>query len=46
MVVVLVMLPEPAAGNEIGVGKLFPPGTTTTDIAIYIKQWVQAHRHF
>ena len=35
-----------AAFNEIGVGKLFPPGTTTTDIAIYIKQWVQAHRHF
>ena len=32
--------------NEMGVGKLFAPGTTTTDIADYIKNWVQAHRHF
>ena len=26
--------------NELGVGKLFPPGTTTTDITGYIKEWV------
>jgi methylmalonyl-CoA mutase, C-terminal domain len=32
--------------NAIGVGKLFPPGTTTTDIALYITQWVQEHRDF
>jgi methylmalonyl-CoA mutase C-terminal domain/subunit len=32
--------------NEIGVGKLFAPGATTTDIATYIKQWVQDHRNF
>ena len=32
--------------NELGVGKLFPPGTTTTDIADYIKEWVKANRNF
>ena len=32
--------------NEMGVGKLFPPGTTTTDIADYIKGWVKEHRDF
>lgn len=32
--------------NDLGVGKLFPPGTTTTDIAAYIRQWVQEHRSF
>ena len=32
--------------NEMGVGKLFPPGTTTTDIAAYIKDWVKTHRSF
>ena len=32
--------------NEIGVGKLFPPGTTTADIANYIKTWVNEHRSF
>jgi len=32
--------------SEIGVGKLFPPGTTTTDIALYIKDWVRLHRNF
>ena len=32
--------------NEMGVGKLFPPGTTTTDIAEYIKEWVKDHRSF
>lgn len=32
--------------NEMGVGKLFPPGTTTTDIANYIKGWVKENRNF
>ena len=32
--------------NEIGVGKLFPPGATTTDIASYIREWVKQHRNF
>ena len=32
--------------NTMGVGKLFSPGTTTTDIAIYIKDWVKEHRNF
>lgn len=32
--------------NEIGVGKLFPPGTTTTVIADFIKNWVKENRTF
>ena len=32
--------------NAMGVGKLFAPGTTTTDIADYIKDWVSKHRNF
>lgn len=32
--------------NEMGVGKLFPPGTRTEDIAIYITDWVASHRNF
>ena len=32
--------------TELGVGKLFPPGTTTTDIANYISDWVKEHRSF
>ncbi|MFT3683254.1 MAG: cobalamin B12-binding domain-containing protein [Ferruginibacter sp.] len=32
--------------NALGVGKLFPPGTPTTDIAGYIKDWVKEHRNF
>ena len=32
--------------NKLGVGKLFPPGTTTTDISAYIKGWVKANRNF
>src|SRR5688500_5692565 len=30
----------------MGVGKLFAPGTPTTAIATYIKDWVQANRSF
>src|SRR5574338_1132535 len=30
--------------NEMGVGKLFAPGTPTSDIADYIKDWVKANR--
>ncbi len=32
--------------NELGVGKLFAPGTPTKDIADYIKNWVKEHRNF
>ena len=32
--------------NAMGVGQLFPPGTTTTDIADYIKGWVAKHREW
>jgi len=32
--------------NEMGVGKLFVPGTATSDIACYISQWVKEHRSF
>lgn len=32
--------------NDMGVGKLFAPGTTTTAIADYIKEWVKANRNF
>ncbi|HWC52828.1 MAG TPA: cobalamin B12-binding domain-containing protein [Chitinophagaceae bacterium] len=32
--------------NEMGVGKLFAPGTPTSDIADYIKDWVKANRSF
>ena len=30
--------------NEMGVGKLFPPGTPTANIASYISDWVKQHR--
>jgi len=32
--------------NEMGVGKLFAPGATTSSIAGYIKEWVKEHRDF
>jgi methylmalonyl-CoA mutase, C-terminal domain len=32
--------------NELGVGKLFAPGTSTADIAGYISEWVSQHRSF
>ncbi len=32
--------------NEMGVGKLFPPGTPTGEIAEYIRGWVKEHRNF
>lgn len=32
--------------NKMGVGKLFSPGATTTEIADYIKEWVKVHRNF
>jgi methylmalonyl-CoA mutase C-terminal domain/subunit len=32
--------------NEMGVGKLFAPGTTTAEIAGYIADWVATHRSF
>jgi methylmalonyl-CoA mutase C-terminal domain/subunit len=35
-----------AALQDLGVGKLFAPGTPTTTIATYIAEWVSAHRNF
>ncbi len=32
--------------NEMGVGKLFSPGTSTTEISDYIKNWVKQNRDF
>ena len=32
--------------EEMGSGKLFPPGTTTSEIAKYITTWVSQHRNF
>jgi methylmalonyl-CoA mutase C-terminal domain/subunit len=32
--------------NALGVGRLFAPGTSTQEIAIYIREWVSAHRNF
>ena len=32
--------------NDMGIGMLFAPGTTTTDIANYIKEWVAKNRPF
>jgi methylmalonyl-CoA mutase, C-terminal domain len=32
--------------NEDGVGKLFAPGTPTTEISSYITSWVKQHRDF
>lgn len=29
--------------KELGVGEIFTPGTSTTDIADYIKKWCKAH---
>ncbi len=32
--------------NQMGVGQLFPPGTSTKDIVEYITTWVKQHRNF
>ncbi|MFY7652974.1 MAG: cobalamin B12-binding domain-containing protein [Chitinophagaceae bacterium] len=32
--------------QDLGVGKLFAPGTPTTQIANYIKEWVKENRNF
>ena len=32
--------------NKLGVGELFTPGTPTTEIANYIKNWVILNRNF
>jgi methylmalonyl-CoA mutase, C-terminal domain len=35
-----------ASLNKMGVGKLFPPETSTREIADYISEWVKEHRNF
>ncbi|HVS91996.1 MAG TPA: cobalamin B12-binding domain-containing protein [Mucilaginibacter sp.] len=32
--------------KKLGVGQLFPPGTSTADIVKYITDWVHRHRNF
>jgi methylmalonyl-CoA mutase C-terminal domain/subunit len=32
--------------QNLGVGKLFTPGTSTSEIASYIKEWTTVHRPF
>jgi len=32
--------------REMGVGELFPPGTTTQEIVSYMTEWVKEHRSF
>ena len=32
--------------HQLGVGKLFPPGTPTSEIATYITDWVSKNRNF
>lgn len=32
--------------EELGVGRLFAPGTSTVEISNYIKDWVSEHREF
>ncbi|MEY4114492.1 MAG: hypothetical protein RLZ76_1185 [Bacteroidota bacterium] len=32
--------------EEMGVGKLFPPGTHSKEIAAYIRDWTKQHRSF
>ncbi|MES2810604.1 MAG: cobalamin B12-binding domain-containing protein [Bacteroidota bacterium] len=32
--------------KNMGVGELFPPGTSTHDIVKYITNWVHTHRNF
>ena len=32
--------------KKLGVGELFPPGTSTKDIIQYITDWVHQHRNF
>jgi methylmalonyl-CoA mutase, C-terminal domain len=32
--------------QEMGVGKLFAPGTPTSEISSYIKDWVKSNRNF
>lgn len=31
---------------DLGVGRLFPPGTPTAEIAGYIRDWVKENRSF
>ncbi len=32
--------------QKLGAGKLFAPGTPTSEIAVYVKDWVKEHRSF
>src|ERR1043165_9509057 len=32
--------------NSMGIGKLFPPGTPTNEIYLYVSEWTSLHRNF
>lgn len=38
--------PDMKTLNDLGVGKLFAPGTSTQEIVSYIKDWVITNRNF
>ena len=42
------IIPEDDMKNlqQMGVGNLFPPGTPTSEISNYIRDWVKQHRSF
>lgn len=42
----IIPAPDMAALEAMGVGRLFAPGTPTTEIAQYIREWVSTHRSF
>ena len=42
----IIPMEDMEALKKLGVGELFPPGTTTKDIVTYITGWVHEHRNF
>lgn len=40
----IIPAPDMKTLNEMGVGKLFPPGTDTKEIVQYITQWTKTNR--
>lgn len=42
----IIPVKDQAILHEMGVGKLFPPGTPTKEIAHYIKEWTEKNRNF
>lgn len=42
----IIPIDDRAQLKQLGVGELFPPGTSTHDIVTYITNWVHQHRNF